>query len=38
MESNPADDVIAEVSNKKQRTEKAHIKVLFLPFPHLPYT
>ncbi|KAL9858970.1 hypothetical protein AtNW77_Chr1g0042771 [Arabidopsis thaliana] len=27
MESNPADDVIAEVSNKKQRTEKAHIKV-----------
>ena len=33
MESTPADDVIAEVSHKKQRTGKAHIKVLFLPFP-----
>lgn len=29
MESTPADDV----SHKKQRTGKAHIKVLFLPFP-----
>ena len=33
MESTPVDDVIAEVSHKKQRTGKAHIKVLFLPFP-----
>ncbi|KAG7610717.1 hypothetical protein ISN44_As05g027220 [Arabidopsis suecica] len=27
MESTPADDVIAEVSHKKQRTGKAHVKV-----------
>ena len=34
IESTPADDV----SHKKQRTGKAHIKVLLLPFLSFPYT